>query len=633
MGVPAEQLTVPALNGDFRREDFRDVSLGRLEVTVEETADGVHYVHPAEELGPFPVKLTERLDHWARKAPDRTFIAMRVDGGDWRKVSYAGTRATVRRLAQALIDRKLSAERPLVILSGNDIEHAMLGLAALYAGIPYAPLSPAYSTLSSDHAKLRHIVNLLTPGMVFAADGDVFGPAIEAVVPPDTEVVFTKNQLPNRASTLFSELDATSETPLVDAAHDAISGDTVAKFLFTSGSTGLPKGVINTQRMLCSNQVMLNTTLAFLKEKPPVIVDWLPWNHTFGGNHNVGLILFNGGTLYIDEGKPVPGGIEETVRNLREISPTVYFNVPKGWESLIPYLRAEPELRKKFYANLKLTFFAGAGLARPVWNALDEIAISETGKKIVMLTGLGATESAPFALSCSPETSASGHVGVPVPGQELKLVPVEGKLEARLKGPNVTPGYWRDPVNTAKSYDEEGYYRLGDALKYVDRQRPNLGFLFDGRVTEDFKLATGTWVSVGPLKGNFLNHFAPYARDAVIAGLNRDDIAVLVIPDVDACRRLAPDLGPAAKARDVLRHAKVRAEFQFLLTAMSREATGSSNRVARLMILEEPPCIDAGEVTDKGSINQRAVLEHRANLVEELYATPYSERVIQISKG
>ncbi|AXS42229.1 feruloyl-CoA synthase [Breoghania sp. L-A4] len=619
--------------GGYRREDYRDVALATLAVTVEETREGVIYVHPVAPLGRYPDKLTDRLDHWAIEAPDRTFIARRGPDGEWIRVSYAQTRATVRRLAQALIDRKLSPERPLVILSGNDIEHAMLGLAASYAGVPYAPISPAYSTISSDFAKLRHIVNLLTPGMVFAADGDRFGKAIEAVIPPETEIVVTANQFANRACTLYSELAGIEETEAVDAAHAAVGPDTIAKLLFTSGSTGLPKGVINTQRMLCSNQVMLNGVLEFLKHEPPVIVDWLPWNHTFGGNHNVGLILFNGGTLYIDDGKPVPGGIKETIRNLREISPTVYFNVPKGWETLVDYLRAEPDLRKTFFANLKLNFFAGAGLAKPVWDALDDIAVQETGKKIVMLTGLGATESAPFALSCGPDTTASGHVGVPVPGQELKLVPMEGKLEARLKGPNITPGYWRDPENTKKSYDEEGFYKLGDALAFIDRQQPNLGFRFDGRVTEDFKLATGTWVSVGPLRANFINHFAPYARDVVVAGINRDDITGIVIPDVDVCRRLAPDLPKDAEASAVLNHDKVRAEFAFLLTAMSRESTGSSTRFARLIILEDQPSIDVGEITDKGSINQRAVLAHRAEMVEELYQTPRSPRVIEIAKG
>ncbi len=614
----------------FRSEDYRDVALMDLSVSVDERDDGTLYVQPEAALGSYPDKLTERLDYWARKAPERTFIAMRDPdrGGAWRELSYARTRALVRSLAQALIDRGLSTERPVAILSGNDIEHALLGLACLYAGIPYAPISPAYSTLSTDHAKLKHIVGLLTPGLIFASDGKTFARALETLAADDREIVVTRNG--DATATLFETLTGTPETLAVDSAHEAVDLDTIAKFLFTSGSTGLPKGVINTQRMLCANQVMLNTVLAFLKDEPPVIVDWLPWNHTFGGNHNVGLVLFNGGTLYIDEGKPMPGGIEETVRNLREISPTVYFNVPKGYEALIPYLMTEPDLRKRFFSRLKLTFFAGAGLAQPVWDELDRIAIGETGKKIVMLTGLGATESAPFALSCSPETTASGHVGVPVPGLELKLAPVDGKMEARLKGPNITPGYWRDEKNTARAFDEEGYYRLGDALKFIDRQRPNLGFLFDGRVAEDFKLATGTWVSVGPLRARFLNHFAPFARDAVIAGLNRDDVTAMVFPDIEACRALAPELGAKAPPAELLRHPALRASLKERLDAMAREATGSSTRICRLLVLEEPPCIDAGEVTDKGSINQRAVLARRADLVERLYDVACPPDVIAI---
>ncbi|WP_321505925.1 feruloyl-CoA synthase [Breoghania sp.] len=614
----------------FRSEDYRDVALMDLTVNTHEHDDGTIYIQPEAELGPYPGKLTERLDHWARQAPQRTFIAMRdpEKGGAWRELSYGRTRALVRSLAQALIDRGLSPERPVAILSGNDIEHALLGLACLYAGIPYAPISPAYSTLSTDHAKLKHIIGLLTPGLIFASDGETFARAFQTLASDDREFVVTRKG--DEKTTLFETLTETPETLDVDRAHEAVGPDTIAKFLFTSGSTGLPKGVINTQRMICANQVMLNTVLQFLKEEPPVIVDWLPWNHTFGGNHNVGLVLFNGGTLYIDEGKPMPGGIEETVRNLREISPTVYFNVPKGYEALIPYLKTEPDLRKRFFARLKLTFFAGAGLAQPVWDEFDRIAIGETGKKIVMLTGLGATESAPFALSCSPETTASGHVGVPVPGLELKLAPVDGKMEARLKGPNITPGYWRDEKNTAKAFDEEGYYKLGDALKFIDRSRPNLGFLFDGRVAEDFKLATGTWVSVGPLRARFLDHFAPFARDVVIAGLNRDDVTAMVFPDLGACRTLVPDLGSEARPAALLRHPALRTMLKERLDAMAREATGSSTRICRLLVLEEPPCIDAGEVTDKGSINQRAVLARRAELVERLYDVACPPDIIEI---
>ena len=357
---------------------------------------------------------------------------------------------------------------------------------------------------------------------------------------------------------MLAELLATPEHPGLDAAHDAIGPDTIAKFLLTSGSTGNPKAVINTQRMICANQVMLRETLAFLKDEPPVIVDWLPWNHTFGGNHNIGLTLFNGGSMYLDEGKPMPGGIEETVRNLREISPTVYFNVPKGYESLLPYLRDDQALRAKFFDRLHAMFFSGAALSPFVWNSLDELAVAETGYRVPMLTGLGATETSPFFMSVKPATSRSGHVGLPVSGNDAKLLPNNGKLEVRAKGPNVTPGYWRQPELTAKAFDEEGFYKFGDALKPVDPDDFDKGFDFDGRIAEDFKLASGTWVSVGPLRARFVAACAPLVRDVVIAGINRDEISALVILDLDGCRLINPTLAVGRSRRHRVRSADPR---------------------------------------------------------------------------
>ncbi|MEN3346692.1 MAG: feruloyl-CoA synthase, partial [Bradyrhizobium sp.] len=398
-----------------------------------------------------------------------------------------------------------------------------------------------------------------------------------------------------------------------------IGPDTIAKFLLTSGSTGNPKAVINTQRMICANQVMLRETLAFLKDEPPVIVDWLPWNHTFGGNHNIGLTLYNGGSMYLDEGKPMPGGIEETVRNLREISPTVYFNVPKGYESLLPYLRDDAALRARFFGRLHAMFFSGAALSPFIWNSLDALAVQEKGYRVPMLTGLGATETSPFFMSVRPETSRSGHVGLPVSGNDAKLVPNNGKLEVRAKGPNVTPGYWRQPELTAKAFDEEGFYKFGDALKPANSGDLDAGFDFDGRIAEDFKLASGTWVSVGPLRARFVGTCAPLVRDVVIAGLNRDELSAIVILDLDGCRLVNPALTAgdiAAAANDP----QVRAAFRERFARVLAGATGSSNRIRRAILLDTPLSIDRGEVTDKGSINQRAVLEHRAAVVEMLYA-------------
>ena len=585
--------------------------------------DGTVYVTPTTPLPPYPERLTDRLDHWATEAPDRIFIAERDADDNWRKVTYAETRNLVRSLGQALLDRGLGPERPLAILSGNDVEHALLGLAALYAGIPYAPISPAYSLLSTDFAKLKHIVGLLEPGMVFAADGTMFANALASVADSGIEVVTTTG-----AGTPFASLIDTAPTDSLDATNRAIGPDTIAKILFTSGSTGMPKGVINTQRMLCSNQLMINSALAFLKDEPPVIVDWLPWNHTFGGNHNVGLILYNGGSLYIDDGKPTPDGMKKTVRNLQEIAPTVYFNVPKGYESLVDYMAEDPALRELFFSRVKMLFFAGAGMARHVWQALDDLALKTCGETIQVMTGLGSTETAPFALCCTRADSFSGAVGLPVPGVKLKLAPVEGKLEGRVKGPNITPGYWRQPELTAKAFDEEGYYCFGDALKLIDPEQPHRGYLFDGRIAEDFKLSSGTWVSVGPLRAGFITDCAPYVTDVVIAGENRDFIGALVFPALDVCRQLDPALGPEASADDIVSSPPVQAKFAELLTEMAARASGGSRRVGRAILLSAPPSIDSHEMTDKGSINQKAVLKNRAGLVDDLYTEPAGPHVI-----
>ncbi|WP_300304559.1 feruloyl-CoA synthase [Ferrovibrio sp.] len=605
----------------------RQVRFGRAETELTRLDDGTILMRSPEALDTYPQRLTERLTHWARVAPDRVFLGQRDASGGWRHVSYAQALDAVRNLGQALLDRGLSLERPVAILSDNDIEHCLLALAAQHVGIPSAAISTAYSLVSSDYGKLRHVLDVLKPGLVFAADGTRYGKAIAAVVPSDTEVVVTQNPLGNR-STPFSDLSATVASDAVERAHAAVGPDTIAKFLFTSGSTGMPKGVINTQRMLCSNQQMIVQSLPVFAEEPPVFIDWLPWNHTFGGNHNVGIALYNGGSLYIDEGKPVPALIERSVRNLRDIAPTVYFNVPKGFEMLLPYLRAEQALRETFFSRLKMIFYAGAALPQHVWSELEELAIATIGERIPIISGLGATETAPFALCANWPVDRSGIIGLPVPGQELKLVPNGQKLEVRVRGPNVTPGYWRMPDVSAKSFDEDGYYMMGDAAKFIDPERPDRGLLFDGRISEDFKLTSGTWVSVGPLRGRFIAHFAPYVRDLVVAGHDRDDLAGLVIIDIENCRVLCPDLPPDAPLSALVADPRVRARFRDLLGSFAAQATGSSSRIGHIILLDELPSLDVGEVTDKGSINQRAVLAHRAALVEDLYAAQPSGRVI-----
>jgi feruloyl-CoA synthase len=608
---------------------LRPVRLGPASVEVERKPDGTMLLRSPRALEPYPEKLTERLTYWAEAAPERIFLAERDHAGAWRSVTYRSALASVRAIAASLLERELSPERPIAILSGNDIEHALLGLAAMHVGIPYAPISVPYSLVSRDFKKLKAIIEILTPGLVFAANGAAFAPAIAATVPQDVEVAVTAHPASDRPMTPFAALLGARATSAVEAAHAKVGPATVAKILFTSGSTGQPKGVINTQQMLCANQAMIRGGLAFLGDgEPPVLVDWLPWNHTYGSNHNFGLVLDRGGSLYIDEGKPMPGAIEATARNLRDIAPTIYFNVPKGFEMLLPHLSEDRALRERFFSRLKLMFYAGAGLSQHVHEAFQELAIKTVGERIMFLTSLGSTETAPAALACSWESEQIGNIGLPLPGLELKLVPNEGKLETRMKGPNITPGYWRAPALTVAAFDEDGFYKIGDALKFADAAEPAKGLLFDGRIAEDFKLATGTWVSLGPLRMNFITQCAPLVRDVVLAGPDRDELAALIIPDVEACRKLAPELPPDATAAVVLAHAQVRNAFKRCLDALSDPSRGTSARIGRAILLAEPPSLDVGEVTDKGSINQRAVLAHRAALVEELYADPPSANVI-----
>ena len=608
----------------IKRPIYRTLPLGgSLAARFTLRADGCTLVQSTEALQAHPLRLTDRLVQWAAVAPERTLVAKRLPSvagdGAWRHLSYADALASARRIAQALLARGLSAERPVAILSDNDIEHLLLTLGAMLAGVPVAPVSPAYSLLSQDHGKLRHILSVLTPGLVFASSGSAYGRAIAATVDEGTEVVLTTGTLEGRNSTPMAELLATEATAEVDAAHAAVGPDTIAKFLFTSGSTKLPKGVITTQRMLCSNQQQILQCFPALGDEPPVLVDWLPWNHTFGGSHNVGLVLYNGGTLYIDEGKPTPALIGHTLRNLREIAPTVYFNVPKGFEEIANALEDDAALRERFFSRVRMLFFAGAGLSQPVWDKLDRVAEAACGERIRMLTGLGMTETAPFAVCANLHEVRSGHVGLPAPGMELKLVPQGDKTELRYRGPNVTPGYWRAPAQTAESFDDEGWYCSGDALRPIDPARPELGFAFDGRTAEDFKLSTGTFVSVGPLRGRVVAAGDPCVHDAVVTGIDRDELGLLIFPRMDSCRAFA-GLPPSATLAEVLAAAPVQQFFQRLIDELHDAGTGSATRVARALLLTEPPNIDLGEVTDKGSINQRAVLLHRAAQVERLYA-------------
>jgi len=600
---------------------FRPLKFGVTRVSLRDGAPGTHYLKADQELQAFPDRLTDRLQHWAQVKPEHTFMARRVklaDGtlGDWKHISYAQAWSSARAIAQSLLNRGLSAERPVVILSENSLEHGLLALGCMVAGVPFVPTSPPYSLVSVDYDKLKHVLKTVTPGMVFASDAR-YAKAIAATVNDDMEVVMVEGDVPGRQVTSFDSLCATAATPAVDTAIAATGPDTIVKFLFTSGSTKLPKAVINTQRLWCANQQQMAQSMPVLAERELVLVDWLPWNHTFGGNHNFGMVVFHGGTLYIDDGKPTPALMHETLRNLREIAPTVYFNVPTGFEAIANAMKTDDALRKTLLSRVQMFFYAGAALAQPVWDSLYESQEREIGERIVMTTGLGMTESGPFGIFVTNPNVRAGDLGVPTPGLELKLVDMQGKTEVRYRGPNITPGYWRAPQETADAFDEEGFFSTGDAVKWIDETDVHLGLKFDGRIAEDFKLATGTFVSVGPLRGKIIAAGAPYIQDAVLTGLNMKEVGAMIFPT--AAVRALSGLAAEAPMSDVLASAPVLAKFQEIVNELAKTATGSANRIARLCLLSEPPTIDKGEITDKGSINQRSVLTHRADTVARLH--------------
>jgi feruloyl-CoA synthase len=585
-------------------------------VRMEERPTGEVLVWQEAPLGAYPDRLNERLVHWAKAAPDRVWMAQRQPSGGWRTVSYAEALDHVRSLGQAFLNLGLAPGRAVLILSGNSIAHALVALACQHVGLISAAISPAYALLSADHAKLRDIAAQIDPVLLFAADATPFAPAIAAVFGTRLPVLCETGSVPGCRMLDIAAALTTPATPAVEAAFAATGPDTVAKFLFTSGTTGSPKAVIQTQRMLCSNQEMVADCFAFLRDEPPVLVDWAPWNHTASGNKTFNLVLYNGGSFYIDEGKPTATGIAETIRNLREIGPTWYFNVPVGFQFLVDAMERDDDLRRTFYSRLRMMMYAGAGMSQPIWDRLERMTDASVPGGLLLTTGFGATETGPFCLMCTERQPRAGNLGVPARGCVLKLVPQGDRLEARVKGPNVSPGYWNSPELTARAFDEEGFYSFGDALRFAVPGDPARGFVFDGRLAENFKLASGTWVAVGTLRATLTNDLKGLASDVVLAGEGRPALGALVVPDWQALRALA---GDGTEGAALLDHPVIRAAMAQALSDHMAHASGSASRVTRLMCLDTPLSFDLGEVTDKGSINQRAVLRHRADLVETLF--------------
>ena len=602
------------------RHDHPATLFATPEIVAERRADGSILLRSATLLQPSARCVGDWLEHWARQTPERIFLGERssVDA-PWTTLTYKEALRLVRSAAAWILAQGLSAERPLVVLSDNSIDHALLALSAMHVGVPIAAISPAYSLMSKDFEKLKSMIGLLDPGVIYVSSQKPFAPALAAIKPLHSARI-VHGEADSEDTISFRSVAATPETSAVAKAFSAITPDSIAKFLLTSGSTGTPKAVINTQRMLTSSQQAKAQIWPFLENPQTdlVLLDWLPWSHTFGANHNFNLVLRNGGTLYIDGGKPAPGLFATSLANLHSVMPTVYFNVARGYDMLISALRGDDELRRRFFSEVSLAFYAATALPQNLWEAMEELSFKTAGRALPMVSAWGSTETSPLATDCHFQAERSGNIGVPVPGTELKLVPTGDKLEVRVRGPNVTPGYWKAPELTAKAFDADGFYLIGDAMTFADPDRPELGLFFDGRIAEDFKLDSGTWVSVGALRIAGIAALAPLAQDIVVAGHGGGHVRFLIFPNIAACRAHA-GLPDSAAVAEVIGNEKVRAGIASGLAKLKAQSGGSSSgHATRALLLAEPASVDGGEITDKGYINQRAVLTRRANAVTTL---------------
>jgi feruloyl-CoA synthase len=603
---------------------FKPIDFLSRDIKVERRDDGTIVLQSNHELKPYERHVPALLAKWAAAAPDRVWLAQRRGPSrDWVKVTYGEAKKQVDAVTQALLDRGFGPDRAVMILSSNSIEFALLSMAAMQARAPVAPVSPAYSVMSQDHAKLKYVFDLVRPGLVFVQNGEIYADAL-ADLDLDGVLLVHVDKPPRAMQSIpWSTLVATTPTDAVQTSIDAIEARTVGKFLFTSGSTGMPKAVINTQEMMCANLAMGQMARVRKPTDPvPVQLDWLPWNHTMGGNATFQGNLAEGGTTWIDDGKPLPGLFEETLRNLREISPTSFANVPAGYAMLATALEKDEPLAERFFRNLNTLAYGGATLSSDLYDRIERLAVKHTGYRIPFITGWGSTETAPTATSVHWASERVGLVGLPYPGVQLKMVPTgeAGRYELRLKSVIVTPGYYKRPDLTAQMFDEEGFYKIGDAGRFVDENDPSQGLLFDGRVVEDFKLTSGTFVLVGTLRTTAVAAASPVLQDAVVCGQDRDYVGLLGFPNVAACRRVAGDEHVQLSPQQVLAHPAVIGTLKEGLARMNAECKGSSMRVKRVLLMDEPPSVDGHEITDKGYINQRATLERRKALVERLYA-------------
>jgi len=606
---------------------LRPVRFFSPDVELARQTDGSYLMRSVEPLAEYDHRVGDWLDRWAREAPDRAFIVEQTKDGE-RTVRYREAREAALALAEGLVGYGLGPERPVAILAANSIDYALIILAAVYVGIPFVPIAPAYALQNTDYVKLSQSFRLLTPGMVIVDDGELYRAAIEKTVGNSIPVVALRNPTSGMIEVDSLRGHGTRREAVMSAAAN-VDRNTVVKYLFTSGSTGVPKAVINTHGMLCSNAQMKRQVAPVLADEPPVMVDWAPWNHTAGGNSNFSIVLHNGGTLYIDPGKPTPALFGESLKLLRRISPTIYFNVPKGFELLIPHLEADRAFRENFFRNVKFLWYAAASMQPSTWFALERLTIEAVGEKILTVSGLGMTETSPIALFGNLYATGPGVVGIPVAGMDLKLVPHGDSFEAWYRGPNITPGYWRDPKATDSCFDADGFFRSGDLLSFIDPKQPRAGMRFDGRISEDFKLTSGTRVSAGKLRLTALDALRPLATEVVIVGADREDVRMLIFPDWDACAAAA-GLDPDGRRAEIASNHRLKATFLERLNRLAETGTGSSNTIVAAMLVEAAPSGAAGELTEKGTVNSRGLQRNRPELLDILFRET-DDRVLRIN--